>query len=240
MAFMITAHEDTTVVPHTLVQHARLKKYEQHMQSILFDAAYGSKKGQFRLFDPLSISTTIELLMAKQHPTAAQSVQNVKWSNVENNIAVSEYLDRYFHMLGWDNGTFTAFMTKPNKMLTANKSLPQDKKLILQQQITAAVNLGLDELGKSWRTCITADSHFTPFPQSGAELVPADGVFHTELQYLQARIDRLDDDRFWNQKEGKQDADKPRDKQTQQQQTQQQQLQRKIQGTTAPPYHAHA
>ena len=57
--------------------------------------------------------------------------------------------------------------------------------------------MGLNDLGKEWLTTITTDSHLCPFPHGGSSLSGVDGVCNKELDYIQQRLDKLDDDTFW-------------------------------------------
>ena len=200
IAFVVSAHEDRSTTPATLVQHDRLLTYDKYnvMPKVLMDVAYGCSKGDFHLLDPFTISTSVKKRRNCRDAPATVSSAATKWSSVENNMAAAEYLDRYFHMLGFDNGVFTEFIKRPNAMLTSNKSLPTHAMKLLKEAVTAAVITGLNDLGKEWLTAITTDSHLCPFPHEGNSLSGADGVCIKELDYIQQRLDKLDDDNFWS------------------------------------------
>ena len=198
IAFAVSAHEDTSTDPATLKQHDRLIQYDQHMPEILLQAAYGSSKGDFAAFDPIVITKSIEQLLTRRKSTRATVSRVLRWADVEVNSAVATYLDRYFHMLGWNNGCFSDFMKRPNKMLTQNTSLPPHEKLVLKKKVSAAVLIGLSSVGDEWRTMLQAESHTAPFPHDGKSLVPNDSACFKELDYLQERIDKLDDTHFWD------------------------------------------
>lgn len=68
---------------------------------------------------------------------------------------------------------------------------------VLRVAVTDAVIVGLNDLGKEWLTAITTDSHLCPFPHGGVSLSGLDGVCNKELDYIQQRLDKLDDDTFW-------------------------------------------
>ena len=197
MAFFVSAHEDTSTTPPSLVQHDRLLTYDKFMPKVLMDVAYGSSKGDFHLLDPLTVSTSVEQRRNRRAAPTTVSPATTKWSSVENNMAAAEYLDRYFHLLGFDNGVFSSFIKRPNAILTANKSLPEHEMTVLRVAVTDAVIVGLNDLGKEWLTAITTDSHLCPFPHGGISLSGLDGVCYKELDYIQQRLDKLDDDTFW-------------------------------------------
>ena len=202
IAFFVSSHMESRPLlssqPPVLIQHDRLLCYEAHMPEILFSSAFGSAKGDFHLFDPITIKTSVEQLRNRRVASVTTSVPQMKWGAVAENEAVAKYLDRFFHFLGWNNGAFSQYMSTPNEMLRSNSSLPAVEFKILQKKITLAVQTGLKALGKEWRTMLSTDSHFCPFPHDGTTLAPSDSIYHKELSYIQERLDQLDEKHFWD------------------------------------------
>ena len=78
-------------------------------------------------------------------------------------------------------------------------------KRILRRNVSKAVVTGLREIGDDWRTMLAAESHTAPFPNSGTTLLLPDSAFLKELSNIQQRLDKLDDDNYWEEN----NADKP-------------------------------
>ena len=240
MAFAISAHENTSVTPARLVQHDRLINYAEHMPTILLQAAYGNDKGSFNQLNPVVITRSVEELLTQRKSRRALAPARLRWADPTINQAAAIYLDRYFHFLGWDNGAFTAFMKTPNKLLTTNTSLPDKLLKVLRLKVSAAVMTGLAEIGEEWTTFLQAESHLAIFPQQGKTLVAADSAFEKALKYVQHRLDRLDDDEFWDGSDDEQITPSTSRDQTSKEQTlsKEQALKNEIKGMSPTQRHA--
>jgi len=210
MAFAISAHEDNSTTPSTLVQDSRLSLYDQVMPNIMLSAAYGAQKGEFALIDPQKLVASIESQRTRKPYRHKSIPADQMWGDLTINTTAAVSLDNYFHFLGWSSGAFSAFMAKPNAMLLHNQGLPDGHLAVLKEHVTKAVRLGFGLLGNEWLTCLNAGSHLAPFPFNGASLFDPDGPYVRELDYLQSRIDKLDEEDFWSH----QRSNKPTDSDT--------------------------